>query len=90
MRVPEQRGSERPSVPQPRPLGLPLPGPSPGGEHAIWQPGRRADLPGFNLQGQPCKSPGLIELSRLRRSRQRERAGCEHESNYVTQTLARP
>lgn len=25
---------------------------------------RRADLPGFNLQGQPCKNPGLMELSR--------------------------
>lgn len=37
-----------------------------------------------------AKSPGLMELSHLRHGHsQHVRAGPEHESNYVTHTLAR-
>lgn len=51
---------------------------------------QRADLPEFNLQGQPRKNPGLMELSHLCHSHlQRALAGPEHESNYVIHTLAR-
>lgn len=51
----------------------------------------KADLPGFNLQGEPGKSLGLMELSHLRGNHLPCAPGMsEQESNYTTHSLAGP